>query len=104
MACQVDVIETLVELGAAREARDYQDRTALHLAASDGVVSVIQKLVEVGAAREARDAHGATALLRAAKNGHVEAIQKLVELGSSRQPQVVTVLFLNSIHRNLALV
>jgi hypothetical protein len=64
-------------------ARDDEERTALHGAASDGLQEAVAILLERGADVDARDQYGATPLHLAAKNGCREVADLLVQSGAS---------------------
>ena len=48
-------IEMLLAVGCAIDAKDYDDRTCLHLAASEGVARVVETLMNFGADTNMRD-------------------------------------------------
>lgn len=66
-------------LGAAR---DYDQRTPLHLAASEGHLAATRVLLHHGAGVNALDRWGETALLGAIVNRHEEVVACLVEAGA----------------------
>ena len=79
----LDGVRRLVARGADLEAADYDGRTALHLAASEGHLPLVKYIVEYfvrrGAKLEPRDRWGATPLDDAEREGHekVAAILRL---------------------------
>ena len=56
--------------GADPDAADYDGRTALHLAACEGMRKAVQVLLDGGANKQLRDRWGDTAVTCAEKSGH----------------------------------
>jgi ankyrin repeat protein/CRP-like cAMP-binding protein len=81
--------EMLFNQGCDPNMSDYDQRTALMLAASRGFRDVISVLLSAGAIPNSEDTFGGTALLEACKHGHDDVIDVLVkagaQLGSSTQ-------------------
>jgi ankyrin repeat protein len=75
-------VRSLLEHGAAVNAKSETERTALLIAASyPGTVPVLRTLLERGADLRARDRSGATALSLAARSADVEVVRFLVDRG-----------------------
>jgi len=60
-----DVVEYLLEQGCDTDLTDYEENTALHLAAEGGCVAVLRLLVEKGMDKDVVNDHGATPLMTA---------------------------------------
>jgi ankyrin repeat protein len=56
----VDVVEALLAAGAAKDAADGNDHTALHLASVGGHVEGVRFLVEAGVPVDVKDGAGRT--------------------------------------------
>lgn len=70
-------MKRLVKNGISANAHDYDRRTALHLAASDGRTEVVQYLLEARADASFEDRFGGSALDDAIRHGHA-GIQRLL--------------------------
>ena len=68
--------------GADFDAADYDKRTCLHLAASEGNVPIVELLLGHGAAVNARDRWGGTPLRDAIREGRPEAAMLLRARGA----------------------
>jgi ankyrin repeat protein len=87
---RLEIVELLIDRGAAINAIDVDGQSALHLAAAKGHGDVVEKLVKSGAALELRivkwdertDRTGATALHLAAIGGHIHIIRILLDGGA----------------------
>uniref|UniRef100_A0A0G4I9R6 Uncharacterized protein n=1 Tax=Chromera velia CCMP2878 TaxID=1169474 RepID=A0A0G4I9R6_9ALVE len=80
----VEIVRLLLENGAASEARDRDQKTALHhLAALRGHLEIVQKLLNGGAAVDSRTEEGRTALHLAVTGGHLEIVRKLLNGGAA---------------------
>jgi ankyrin repeat protein len=77
------VVQLLLEAGAAVDAVDEEDNTALHLAAWNGHTPVVQLLLDAQASVNAAGNERATALHYAAYDGHIEVVQLLLEAGAA---------------------
>ena len=84
---ELDTIETLVENGVDMAVGDYDGRTALHLAASEGQVSVLHYLLELEPPLDvnAVDRVGGTPLEDAMRHGHRVAEVMIEEAGGMRR-------------------
>jgi len=67
----------MLDEGADVNEGDYDRRTALHLAASEGQLDVVRLLIERGADVSARDRWGGTPLDDARRHGH-RAVEELL--------------------------
>jgi ankyrin repeat protein len=77
------LLKRLVENGAVVNEKDYDGRTALHLAASEGRIFCVEYLLDVGASVDATDRWGGTPLLDAIKSKHDSVAQLLQRKGAS---------------------
>uniref|UniRef100_A0A8D0B8R5 asparaginase n=1 Tax=Salvator merianae TaxID=96440 RepID=A0A8D0B8R5_SALMN len=68
--------------GGNLSCEDYDGRTPLHIACSEGHVELVDYLLKKGASVYAKDRYGATALLNAIKFRHMEVIKLLRETGA----------------------
>eukprot|EP00871_Galdieria_phlegrea_P001109 jgi/Galph1/199/GphlegSOOS_G4900.1 len=76
--------QKLLEKGAPITYFDYDRRTPLHVAASEGNVEVAKLLVERGASTEARDRWGSTPVLEALVAGHKNLAKMLRNASRTR--------------------
>ena len=83
---QIEIVNLLLDRGAAIDARDIQGRTAL-LGACDrqfeSSAPLVQLLLKKGASIEVADLSGNTPLLAAARLGHVDTLKVLLEAGAN---------------------
>jgi ankyrin repeat protein len=87
MRGDLPAIERLLDAGAAVDARDEHNQTALMNAARDGRVAVVRLLAARGASLDHRAKYGLTALMLAALGGHVEIARILVAAGADPTPR-----------------
>eukprot|EP00186_Timspurckia_oligopyrenoides_P000119 CAMPEP_0182443668 /NCGR_PEP_ID=MMETSP1172-20130603/2344_1 /TAXON_ID=708627 /ORGANISM="Timspurckia oligopyrenoides, Strain CCMP3278" /LENGTH=1106 /DNA_ID=CAMNT_0024639021 /DNA_START=28 /DNA_END=3348 /DNA_ORIENTATION=- len=80
----VDDVNKLLERGANVRFCDYDHRTALHIAASEGKTEIAKLLIEKGALLDVRDRWASTPLHDAQRAGHRE-IQLLLEVAIAKQ-------------------
>lgn len=83
-ASQGDLSEVrrLRHCGVDLDRGDYDDRTALHLAAAEGHLHVVEYLLSKDCAVSPKDRWGATPLADALKNGHGEVAEALKQKGA----------------------
>ena len=80
----LDMLRKLVEAGAKPDAGDYDKRTAMHLAASEGKLDVVRCLVEeLGASHSPVDRWGGTPLDDATRSGHDAVTKWLRQAGAA---------------------
>eukprot|EP00741_Cyanophora_paradoxa_P015539 tig00020902_g15000.t1 len=65
------------------DSADYDGRTALHLAASDGHIDIIHLLIDRGANLNAKDRYGGTPVIDAVRHKQDEAAALLIRFGAS---------------------
>ncbi|KAH9907762.1 hypothetical protein F4778DRAFT_446080 [Xylariomycetidae sp. FL2044] len=75
-------VQTLLNLGANVNARDYMEETATHKAARIGATSVVNTLIEGGAPVNLRATSAWTALMSAVSSGNLEVVRVLVQAGA----------------------
>ena len=80
----LNVIEALLASGAPLTAADYDSRTCLHLAASEGNLPIVEYLADRGglAVLNIRDRWGGTPLRDAVREGHTKAAIALKSRGA----------------------
>ncbi|KAG9443949.1 hypothetical protein H6P81_015289 [Aristolochia fimbriata] len=76
-------LKGLVQAGADPNKTDYNGRSPLHLAASNGYEDVVQFLIQSGVKIDCNDKSGNTPLLEAIKHGHDRVARLLVNQGAS---------------------
>ncbi len=64
---------------------DYDRRTPLHIAASEGNVAVVELLMQNGASIHQRDRNNDTPLMCAIENGYPDVIKALIKCGATIQ-------------------
>ena len=77
----VDLLKRLVDNGITPDGGDYDGRTALHLAASEGNNKIVEWLVGAKANVNVKDRWGNTPLMDAVTHGHEVAARVLFESG-----------------------
>jgi ankyrin repeat protein len=80
---KLQVARLLIDRSAAVDARDPQGQTALHRAASRGLLQAVDLLILRRAAINAADAAGITPLHLAAREGHAPVAARLLEAGAN---------------------
>ena len=75
-------LQLMCENGFDPNNSDYDNRTALMVAAMKGADDAVRLLLQFGASANMTDVHGTTALLEAVKNGHEEIVSLLKESGA----------------------
>lgn len=81
---RLEVVCSLLEAGADKDATTQEGETALHSAARNGHFKVVQALLEAGVDKDAAVDHGRRALHLAACNGHLEVVRLLLETGADK--------------------
>jgi len=77
----VSKLKSLQKYGADLSSADYDSRTPLHVAASDGLYNVVEFLLNNGALVHVRDRDDNTPLMSAVKGDHFEIIELFVKCG-----------------------
>jgi ankyrin repeat protein len=75
-------VETFIAAGAALDARDSENMTALMWTADRGYSDIARILMDAGADINAQDKFGCTALFKAADKNHVGIVKMLVAKGA----------------------
>ncbi|EMP28052.1 60 kDa lysophospholipase, partial [Chelonia mydas] len=83
----IDALKAIGEMGGNLSCEDYDGRTPLHIASSEGNLQLVEYLLKYGATVYAKDMFGATPLKYAVKFRHVEVIQLLRETGAHLSSQ-----------------
>lgn len=76
------VVQQKLESGAKADFADYDKRTPLHLAATEGHDKVVEILISYGADIDAEDRWGSTPVDDAKNNGHEHVVDFLVNAGA----------------------
>ena len=74
----VSKLKSLQKYGADLSSADYDSRTPLHVAASDGLYNVVEFLLNNGALVHVRDRDDNTPLMSAVKGDHFEIVTRLI--------------------------
>ncbi|XP_062824604.1 60 kDa lysophospholipase isoform X1 [Anolis carolinensis] len=78
----MDALKAIEEAGGNLSCEDYDGRTPLHVASSEGHVHLTEYLLKSGASVHAKDRYGATPLMNTIEFRHLEIIQLLRETGA----------------------
>lgn len=78
-------VQQLVARGVDLDGADYDGRTAMHLAASEGQESIVEYFLRLGARPDPVDRWGGTPLTDAKRHGHA-AVAQLLEAVPARRP------------------
>lgn len=84
-ACQLgelEIVEALLDAGAALDALNGDGNNTLWLACYSGSLAIIDHLVRAGIAIDHQNASGATCLMYAASSGKTEVVARLIEAGA----------------------
>ena len=73
----LEKLSILLECGCPADAKDYDSRTALHLASSVGNLPIVKALLDLGAQVNAKDRWGGTPLRDAVREGRMEVARQL---------------------------
>lgn len=79
---RVDMVRYLLEQGADEKFGDYDKRTALHLACTEGHLEVVMLLLKAGACMNFKDRWGFSSLDEAVKNGHEDLVKAMEEFAA----------------------
>ncbi|KAM6956580.1 uncharacterized protein FYW47_012528 [Aplochiton taeniatus] len=78
----VDIVQRLLEAGAAIEKKDKLEATAMHWACRGGSLSALELLLNQGAKLTSRDKLRSTPLHVAVRTGHADCAQHLINCGA----------------------
>ncbi|XP_053365814.1 60 kDa lysophospholipase isoform X3 [Clarias gariepinus] len=78
----IEALEAIKEMGANMSMEDYDGRTPLHIAASEGHFKLVQYLLSQGATVYAKDRYGNTPLLNAVRFRHKDVVKLLKKTGA----------------------
>jgi ankyrin repeat protein len=81
------IIKMLIDAGPDVDARDYKERTALHVAIEMQREEIVQVLIDAGVGVHAKDIHGRTALHVATREKQTEIVKILVGAGADVNAQ-----------------
>eukprot|EP00292_Cryptomonas_paramecium_P022112 CAMPEP_0113701302 /NCGR_PEP_ID=MMETSP0038_2-20120614/24489_1 /TAXON_ID=2898 /ORGANISM="Cryptomonas paramecium" /LENGTH=157 /DNA_ID=CAMNT_0000625159 /DNA_START=305 /DNA_END=775 /DNA_ORIENTATION=- /assembly_acc=CAM_ASM_000170 len=86
-AGNVEELRKLLDQGASIEAVDYDKRSALHLACSEGHLNAVELLIERQAKLDAKNRWGHEPLQEAMVNGHKQVADCLSRRGAALTPE-----------------
>ena len=78
----INELKDMLEGGASPDSADYDGRTPIHLASSEGHLACVQHLIEIGADLNVVDRFGGTPLADAVKHGRKEVAKVLFAAGA----------------------